>query len=182
MKRILSILVVISALLIFFQNCGGKGQLPVSLGDSSSILSTRNINFPFSWSTDTGNFDHENKTTPLTAIRDLADSVCFLYSEQLKISKEECSQIIRLDPQFINLFHNLKVPYESFEKLESDSNNGFIKFDKKSGDACLLYIDSHQIQITNSEPDQIYSVIASSANCSNVVYPFTIGVVIGEDK
>lgn len=184
MKRILSIVMLISILILGFQNCSGVTQLPVSLGGNSlSVFSTTNINFPYSWSTDTGNFDNKNRSTPRTAIIDLADNVCFLYSQQLSISKEECSKIIRFEPRFINLFHNLNKPYKSYEELEFDSNNGLIEFNKLRGDACLLYIDSHQIQIKFNETDklsledsfaesagQIYSVIASSADCANIIH------------
>lgn len=184
MKRILSIVMLITVLLVGFQNCGGVAQLPVSLGgNSSTLLSTSNINFPFTWSTDTGNFDHVQKATPRTAIIDLADSVCFLYAGQINISKEECSKIIQMDPSFINLFHNFKKGYESFEQFESDSINELIEFDMARGNACLLYIDSNQIKISNSpnigfvRPDsdfttaanQIYAVIASSEDCANSI-------------
>jgi hypothetical protein len=191
MKRILSIVTLVTVLLIGFQNCGGLAQLPVSLGGNSSIIlsisSATSINFPFSWSTDTGNFDKRHMPTAKTAIIDLADSVCFLYEKQLKISNEECLKIVRLDPQFINLFHNLKEPYKSFEELESDSNSNLIDFNRIRGDSCLLYIDSNQIQISVSEADgvtkpeddfiegisQVYSVIALSDDCANTIHEAT---------
>ena len=183
MKRIFLIVIASAVLVLGFQNCGGLSQLPVSLGGSQKTFGNLRVNFPFSWSTDTGNFDKSQKPTAQTAVIDLANNICYLYSPQLQLSGKECVTYLLDDPSFINLFHSMNYFYESFAALKSDSNNNLIGFDKKNGDTCLVYIDAHQIQLNSNAQSgltkpqdayeysfkQIYTVVAASEKCSGVI-------------
>ena len=190
MKRSLLILIASAVLILGFQNCGGFSQLPLSLGgDSQKPFSSLRIGFPYTWSTDTGNVDYSERPTAKTAVEDIASSICYLYSAKVELGEKECVSYLLSDRNFINLFHQLSYPYETYQQLSTASDNNIIRFVKISGDECLQYIDSNQIEIIKNDQlasddietyyaksfAQIYDVVASSNSCYKVIQSNSTG-------
>ncbi len=189
MRPIKFLIPIVFILLVCFQNCGltvstNLAGISQSLGVTSGRTggSLPGLNFPISWSTDTGNTKSQDVIYENFSI--LAENICALYAPQLQLENADCLNLVLAKIEFYNSVSSLKDKIGNLQELENFINDGLVIFESASAEKCLIDLDSDLVDLQkfiDSKSDEsremilamklqaLWQILSSNGNCKGTL-------------